>query len=149
MMGNIQENAFRRLYKWLKDECNRFENPAPTFTPLMKDALETLKDRPILITYCLEEIARVRLKFVTQSFLISLTQGGPSGTPRPIEIHAHDPIRYCGDMLAWVHQTVASESEIISSFISKEADQAQIQKALDSIFDGISNHFSVKKKLIL
>ena len=24
------------------------------------------------------------------------------GKPKPIELHAHDPIRYVGDMLAWV-----------------------------------------------
>lgn len=24
--------------------------------------------------------------------------------PKPIEMHAHDPLRYCGDMLAWLHQ---------------------------------------------
>ncbi|GMF20319.1 unnamed protein product [Phytophthora lilii] len=26
-------------------------------------------------------------------------------------MHAHDPVRYCGDMLAWVHQAIATESE--------------------------------------
>jgi len=40
-----------------------------------------------------------------------LTRGGPGGTPRPIEMHSHDPIRYCSDMLAWMHQCVASERE--------------------------------------
>lgn len=37
--------------------------------------------------------------------------GGPNGIPRPIEMHAHDPVRYCGDMLAWIHQAIATESE--------------------------------------
>lgn len=44
-------------------------------------------------------------------FIIALTRGGPNGIPRPIEIHAHDPVRYCGDMLAWVHQSIATENE--------------------------------------
>lgn len=26
-------------------------------------------------------------------------------------MHAHDPVRYCGDMLAWIHQAIATESE--------------------------------------
>ena len=50
-----------------------------------------------------------------QAFLDALTRGGPNGLPRPIEIHAHDPIRYVGDMLAWVHQTTASEHEFLES----------------------------------
>ena len=33
----------------------------------------------------------------------ALTRG-----PRPIEMHAHDPRRYVGDMMAWVHQSLAS-----------------------------------------
>lgn len=42
---------------------------------------------------------------------MALTVGGPNGIPRPIEMHAHDPVRYCGDMLAWVHQAIATETE--------------------------------------
>ena len=49
------------------------------------------------------------------AFVIALTRGGPGGVPRPIEFHAHDPTRYTGDMLAWVHQTVAWEHEFLES----------------------------------
>lgn len=31
-----------------------------------------------------------------QRFITALTRGGPGGTPRPIEMHAHDPRRYVG-----------------------------------------------------
>lgn len=48
-----------------------------------------------------------------QSFLDALTRGGPDGFPRPIELHAHDPTRYIGDMLAWVHQATAGENEFL------------------------------------
>lgn len=37
-------------------------------------------------------------------FISALTRGGPGGMPRPIEVHAHDPLRYVGDMLGWLHQ---------------------------------------------
>lgn len=37
-------------------------------------------------------------------FISALTRGGPGGLPRPIEVHAHDPLRYIGDMLGWLHQ---------------------------------------------
>lgn len=45
----------------------------------------------------------------------ALTRGGPNGLPRPIELHAHDPQRYVGDMLAWVHQATAGEREFLES----------------------------------
>ena len=42
---------------------------------------------------------------------------GPGGTPRPIELHSHDPLRYVGDILAWLHQACASENEHITSLL--------------------------------
>lgn len=39
-------------------------------------------------------------------FISALTRGGPGGLPRPIEVHAHDPLRYVGDMLGWLHQVI-------------------------------------------
>ena len=48
----------------------------------------------------------------------ALTRGGPQGLPRPIELHAHDPLRYVGDMLAWVHQAIAAEREFLESPIT-------------------------------
>lgn len=56
------------------------------------------------------------------SFLTALTRGGPSGLPRPIELHAHDPMRYVGDMLAWVHQAIAAEREFLESLFGLQAD---------------------------
>lgn len=72
----------------------------------------------VLLGYCLDEVASTRNKSILRSFLIALTQGGPNGMPRPIEIHAHDPLRYVGDMLAWIHQALASESELINSLLA-------------------------------
>lgn len=51
-----------------------------------------------------------------QKFVVALTQGGPSGQVfRAIDLHAHDSVRYVGDMLAWMHQTVASEEEFLEA----------------------------------
>ena len=47
--------------------------------------------------------------------------GGPGGTPRPIELHAHDPMRYVSDMLAWLHQAMASERELLEGLVGKAA----------------------------
>lgn len=40
--------------------------------------------------------------------------------PRPIEMHAHDPRRYLGDMLAWVHQSLASERELLTALFGTD-----------------------------
>jgi hypothetical protein len=68
----------------------------------------------------LEELVHVRRNAILRAFIDALTRGGPGGTPRPIELHAHDPLRYIGDMLAWIHQTVASEREFLESLLNSE-----------------------------
>ena len=60
-------------------------------------------------------LSEARQSTLLALFLDALTRGGPSGLPRPIELHAHDPIRYVGDMLAWVHQAIAAECEFLES----------------------------------
>ena len=44
---------------------------------------------------------------------------GPGGMPRPIELHSHDPQRYIGDMLAWLHQATASELEYLQAIMKE------------------------------
>jgi hypothetical protein len=61
--------------------------------------------------YALDEYCTSRRSVLVRAFIDALTQGGPGGTPKPIEMHAHDPKRYVGDMLAWLHQTVPNERE--------------------------------------
>jgi hypothetical protein len=47
------------------------------------------------------------------------------GTPRPIEWHAHDPQRYVGDMLAWLHQATPTENENIRALLKSCPDKKQ------------------------
>ena len=70
-----------------------------------------------LCRYALDEFATARRAAVVRCFIDALTRGGPAGTPRPIELHSHDPLRYLGDMLAWLHQAAASEHEHILALL--------------------------------
>jgi len=59
----------------------------------------------------LDEYCTSRRSVLVRAFIDALTLGGVGGTPKPIEMHAHDPKRYVGDMLAWLHQTIPGERE--------------------------------------
>ena len=72
---------------------------------------------------CIEELTQIRKVAVARSFLDALTRGGPGGMPRPIELHAHDPLRYIGDMLAWIHQSSAGEKEIMEGLLLVSTDE--------------------------
>ena len=64
---------------------------------------------------CLFQVANTRHNSLFRRFISALTRGGPGGMPRPIEVHAHDPLRYVGDMLGWLHQV--SNCAILSLYL--------------------------------
>ena len=70
------------------------------------------------------------------------TQGGPSGKAhRAMDMHAHDAVRYIGDMLAWTHQAVASEEEFLESIFGEgaSAEASRLQTKLQQSSDqGVS-----------
>jgi len=69
----------------------------------------------------------MRRKVVLQDFMEALTQGENALAARAIEIQAHDPLRYLGDILAWTHQAVAGEKEILTLIFGVAANSRQSQ----------------------
>ena len=69
----------------------------------------------------------MRRKIVLQDFMEALTQGENALSARAIEIQAHDPLRYLGDILAWTHQAVAGEKEILTLIFGVAANSRQSQ----------------------
>jgi len=61
--------------------------------------------------------------------------------PRPIEIHAHDPMRYVGDMLAWIHQAVASESEFLHMLVEGVTDSIEPSEESVGGKETLEGHF--------
>ncbi|CAG8691470.1 23992_t:CDS:10, partial [Dentiscutata erythropus] len=149
-MNSYQETAFDKLYRWTQTESRSLGRDTQEVPITLKLALKTLKQRPVLFQSCLEELVYIRRNSIIRAFTDALTRGGPGGTPRPIELHAHDPLRYVGDMLAWIHQTVANEREFLESLfevknesehsnvenLDKESDDIVIQDLLDRDLDG-------------
>jgi conserved oligomeric Golgi complex subunit 6 len=65
----------------------------------------------------LDEYCTSRRNAVVKLFIDALTKG--QGNSKPIELNSHDPLRYIGDMLAWIHQATASEHEYLRSLLRK------------------------------
>lgn len=72
-----------------------------------------MRRRPALFNEALGSLSLTRQNTLLSFFLAALTKGGAGGYPRPIELHAHEPTRYVGDMLAWIHQATAGEREFL------------------------------------
>ncbi|MCO5598412.1 hypothetical protein L7F22_052507 [Adiantum nelumboides] len=145
MMAVYQEGAYERLCRWVQAECRSLgDNDTP-------------------------EVANTRHNALFRRFISALTRGGPGGMPRPIEVHAHDPLRYVGDMLGWLHQAVASERELAIGLFSPDASVGSMSKrfsadletissgkpetdlgfVLDRVFEGVCRPFKVRIEQVL
>lgn len=103
-----QEGALERLYRWTQSHCRNVDSD---ISSLLIMAMNKLQDRPVLFKYVIDEYSQARRAVLVRNFIDALTVGGPNGNPKPIEMHAHDPKRYIGDMFAWIHQALPQEKE--------------------------------------
>ncbi|KAK2647805.1 hypothetical protein Ddye_015294 [Dipteronia dyeriana] len=171
MMAVYQEGAYECLCRWVQAECRKLgDTENPEVDELLKTAVRCLKERPVLFKYCAEEVANMRHNALFRRFISALTRGGPGGLPRPIEVHAHDPIRYVGDMLGWLHQALASERELVLGLLDPDAvvdtgatasrfskslendfvkTDSDLTFVLDRIFEGVCRPFKVRVEQVL
>ena len=118
------EAAFEQLYHWSQNQCRMMNTDLPEMSGKLRQALRELKERPILFQYCVDEYSIARRMALVRCFIDALTREGSSG--RPIELHSHDPVRYCGDMLGWLHQAIATENDHVSSLLGEQGDERAV-----------------------
>eukprot|EP00004_Rigifila_ramosa_P002631 TRINITY_DN12729_c0_g2_i1.p1 TRINITY_DN12729_c0_g2~~TRINITY_DN12729_c0_g2_i1.p1 ORF type:complete len:528 (-),score=91.76 TRINITY_DN12729_c0_g2_i1:8-1360(-) len=164
-MALHHEAAFSVLFGWMQSQAALLDRDSPEIPPLLRRAASTLQERPAMLRHFSEFFAETRATAVSRAFSTALTRGGPSGTPRPIEMHAHDPQRFVSDMLACIHQLAASEHELLvglfevaerrpaaqavekhASVIPVAVPEHQINTLalLDRILDGVTRSFKVR-----
>ncbi|KAM7110746.1 conserved oligomeric Golgi complex subunit 6 isoform 3-T3 [Molossus nigricans] len=151
-MALLQETAYERLYRWAQSECRTLTQESCDISPVLIQAMEALQDRPVLYKYTLDEFGTARRSTVVRGFIDALTRGGPGGTPRPIEMHSHDPLRYVGDMLAWLHQATASEKEHLEALLKRVTTQGveeNIQEVVGHITEGVCRPLKVRIEQVI
>ncbi|KAH1224202.1 WAT1-related protein [Glycine max] len=169
MMAVYQEGAYERLCRWVQAECRKLgDTDNPEVSELLKTAVRYLRERSVLFKYCAEEVANMRHNALFRRFISALTRGGPGGLPRPIEVHAHDPLRYVGDMLGWLHQALASERELVAVLLDPDTitdsgpkqfsnnsengsgkTESDLMFVLDRIFEGVCRPFKLRVEQVL
>lgn len=119
--------GFQKLYKWVQREFKTLNLENPQMNASMRRALRVLAERPSLFQNCLDFFAEARERILSDSFHAALTGATPDGvedpTLKPIDLTAHDPLRYVGDMLAWVHSATVSEREALEILFVAEGEE--------------------------
>ena len=115
--SNTLNMGFQKLYKWVQREFKTLNLENPQIGSSIRRALRVLAERPSLFQNCLDFFAEAREQVLSNSFYTALTGSSPSGredpSAKPIELTAHDTLRYVGDMLAWMHSAAVGEREAL------------------------------------
>ncbi|KAK2459490.1 hypothetical protein APHAL10511_008474 [Amanita phalloides] len=117
------EQGYDKIFRWSSNKFRQLSRDVQyEVNPTLCECIQWLRKRPELLSEALSILSETRQASLLTSFTTALTRGGPSGLPRPIELHAHDPMRYVGDMLAWVHQAIAAEREFLEALFGVKSD---------------------------
>ena len=119
--------AYQKLYRWIQREFKSLDLENPQISTAIRRALRVLAERPTLFQNCLDFFAEARETVLSNNFYAALT-GAPVDPDHPvmgkaIELSAHDPLRYVGDMLAWAHSATVSEREALEVLFIADGDE--------------------------
>ena len=119
--------GFQKLYKWIQREFKMLNLENPQMNTSIRRSLRVLAERPSLFQNCLDFFAEARERILSDSFYLALTgslaSGGEDTSVKPIDMTAHDPLRYVGDMLAWIHSATVSEHEALEVLFVAEGEE--------------------------
>ena len=123
--------AYRRVAAYASSALRRLPIEGADAPEALRAALARLARREDLFRGVLAAFAETRAALLPDAFVHALTVGGPAPhfLPRPIEMHAHDAPRYVSDMLAWVHQLLAGERELVAALLAQLAPPADADGA--------------------
>jgi len=119
--------GYQKLYRWIHEEFKNLNLENPQISSIIRRALRALAERPTLFRSCLDFFAEAREHILTDAFYAALTgstaESDHKPMTKPIEFHAHDPLRYVGDILAWTHSATVSEREALETLFISEGDE--------------------------
>ncbi|RCN31048.1 hypothetical protein ANCCAN_23176 [Ancylostoma caninum] len=96
-----------------------------------------LQEREVLLKYALDEICTARKNQILRLYIDALTKGTQSNG-KPIELMSHDPLRYMGDMLAWIYEALEGERELLQMLL-KDCNPQVIRDNSVSLLSQISS----------
>ncbi|GMT04090.1 hypothetical protein PENTCL1PPCAC_26264, partial [Pristionchus entomophagus] len=144
-MSKKMESAYDVLYRSIQRECRVLSTEMGEVKGVIADSFAALKDRQVLLKYALDDYANARKNNAMRAFSDILTRGAGGG--KPLEVLSHDPLRYTGDMLAWIYECIGSEKELLMAMLSKcppEMVREHEQRVLSLISSQLARTFKVR-----
>ncbi|ORY79424.1 oligomeric Golgi complex subunit 6 [Protomyces lactucae-debilis] len=110
-MSQHLDTGYAKLHRWILRELGSTVSGAAEANVTLRHALMILSERATLFEQCLEHVSRSRQRILANEFSQALNRGREGG--RPMLAASDDPMRFVNDVLAYLHQAVASEKEVL------------------------------------
>ena len=107
---------------------------------LVRRSFHVLRHSPARRVHALELVASGRRTEVTRRFLLALTSG--YGGMAPLEMKAHDPVSYVGDMLAFAFRAFRVEGDLVRTLLvwnDGDKDEENKEENADESVDADEN----------
>ncbi|KHJ92135.1 hypothetical protein OESDEN_07984 [Oesophagostomum dentatum] len=136
-MSQTLEKAYEVLYRSIQRECRILSADYVEMKAVLCQSFAALQEREVLLKYALDEICTARKNQILRLYIDALTKGTQSNG-KPIELMSHDPLRYMGDMLAWIYEALEGERELLQMLL-KDCDPQVIRNNSLSLLAQISS----------
>ncbi|KAH7643416.1 conserved oligomeric Golgi complex subunit 6 [Dermatophagoides farinae] len=144
-MSKYEELANEKLYRWTVNILRTVNVDFLEFQHShLFEALAQLQNKEVLFKHCMDEYTIVRRSAVTHSFIEALTRGRSSNNTQyqAMELYSNDKLRYCRDMLSYLHQTIVFERDMLRTLLKlcnqeELAKKNVIKNVISSLTEGV------------
>lgn len=137
-LNEIKKGVYNNIYQWLLNSADIFNGQNPSVPMHFSKCLVLLKSNPLFYSSIAENIAKIRSSVVSRNFMKLLLSDVDKDASSLENMINTDPLRFTSDVLAWVHQQTATETNFIMGVL-KESDKnsSTISKCLSIIFESV------------
>lgn len=129
-MSNYLDKAFDRLFFTVQRNLKTMRGDDPKFRRQISQSLSVLSERPTQFEIALKSLSESRQRNLTTNFVNALTTD--TLHEKALDFYAFDPLRYIGDILAWIHSEIINERETVSALF-KDDEHVSTEEAIWSL----------------
>lgn len=129
-MSEYLDRAYDKLYYSVQHEFKHLSGQYVQLGRKIRRSLVTLAERPGLFESALNGLCENRQKSLSMEFVSALSTETPSS--KPIDYYAYDPLRYIGDIMAWIHSAAVNERENLDALFQTDTMTSGLRQGLAS-----------------
>lgn len=130
-MTTYLDQGYDRLFFVVQRDLKTMKGDDHAFRRQLSRSLKVLSERPTQFEIALKSLSESRQRGLSTEFINALTTDTPH--EKAIDFFAFDPLRYVGDILAWIHSEIINERETISSLFDNSSSAETVDWALDPV----------------